>query len=210
MKGYSITEVAAKLDGLHVQTIRKWEKDFELIIPRNDLGHRQYTEKEIEVLRNIKNMKDEGAGIEIIKKILSKSENAAEQKENALELVSIDRLNGKELNEIMINKLSQYMEERDDKLINEFANTMKTQLSEIIDEKETLLKKDYQKKLNIMQKNIEETISNEIEETLSNELEKQEKKIREQLSSENSKLMKYIENRDKEKEKKPFFKRLFK
>lgn len=174
---FTIGDVADKLK-VNKQTLRKWEKDFSLKIPRNEMGHRYYTDKEVEILENIQNMKDEGANIKIINNILQRSETAIEQREQALELVTLDRLTGKELKELMID-----------------------QISGIVVEREVELKKEYEKKIDDLEENINDR--------LSKELEKQEIKIREQISSENSKLLNYMKERDKDKNK-SWWKRIFK
>lgn len=174
---FSIGEVAGKL-GVNKQTLRKWEKDFNLKVPRNEMGHRYYTEYEVEILENIQNMKDEGANIRVINKILSRSETAKEQREQALELVTLDKLTGKELKEMMIE-----------------------QISDIVVEREVELKKEYESKIDDFEESINERISKE--------LEKQEIKIREQINSENAKLLNYMKERDKN-NKKSWWKKIFK
>lgn len=123
-------------------------------------------------------MKDEGANIKIINNILQRSETAVEQREQALELVTLDRLTGKELKELMID-----------------------QISDIVVEREVELKKEYEKKIDDLEENINDR--------LSKELEKQEIKIREQINSENAKLLNYMKERDKDKNK-SWWKRIFK
>ncbi|MGO1581570.1 MerR family transcriptional regulator [Senegalia sp. (in: firmicutes)] len=177
MSTLTISELANKL-GLNKQTLRKWEKDFDLKIPRNEMGHRYYTEKEFEVFNNIQNMKNEGANIKVIQKILDRSETVSDQKEQALELITIDKLTGNELNELIKNHLSG-----------------------MISEHEIKIKEEYEKKIDELQENLESN--------LTNELEKQEIKIREQISSENAKLVEYMKKRDEENQKKSWWRRIF-
>ncbi len=70
---YSITDVAIKLDK-SVSVIRKYEQDYSLDIMRNEIGHRVYTDADIEVLKRIIDLKNEGANIHLIKKVLHKEE----------------------------------------------------------------------------------------------------------------------------------------
>lgn len=111
-KKYTIKDISKMID-IKEPTIRKYENDFNLKIPRNEIGHRYYTESEVKVYQQIKAMKDKGAGTEIIKNILEKSVDAIDQKEQALELVTIDRLTGAELKEMMLNQFADILAERD-------------------------------------------------------------------------------------------------
>jgi len=66
---YSINDVARKL-GISISTIRKYEQDYNLDIMRNESNNRVYTDKDIEVLRKIIELKKEGANIHLIRKLL--------------------------------------------------------------------------------------------------------------------------------------------
>ena len=58
-KQYTISEAAKKLHvGSHV--LRFWEEELHLNIPRNEMGHRVYSEKEMKQLEQIINMKKDG------------------------------------------------------------------------------------------------------------------------------------------------------
>ncbi|WP_129595756.1 hypothetical protein [Anaerophilus nitritogenes] len=65
-------------------------------------------------------MKDKGAGTEIIKNILNKSVDALAQKEQSLELVTIDRLTGAEFREMMLNQFADLLAERDSRLQQQY------------------------------------------------------------------------------------------
>lgn len=67
---YTISELALRL-GIKSPTLRKYENDYELYIPRNELGHRFYSRDHLEVFQHILTMKAEGANIHVIKKSLS-------------------------------------------------------------------------------------------------------------------------------------------
>ena len=70
---YSITEVAEKLE-ISTSTIRKYEQDYFLDIMRNEIGHRVYTNLDIDILKKIIQLKKEGANIHLIRKMLDKEE----------------------------------------------------------------------------------------------------------------------------------------
>lgn len=119
MKEFTITQVSEML-GIHDQTIRKWEKDFNLKVPRNDVGNRYYTSEHIEILKAIKTKKDEGATKETIIKDLISNEDIIEKQTQSMELVRIDQLTGKEL----IHIIAEEMLRREKELIEEFEEKL--------------------------------------------------------------------------------------
>jgi len=127
MKTHTINEVAGNLE-LNSQTLRKWEKDFKLKIPRNDKGHRYYTDKEVELLENIKNWKDKGANIKVINNYLGRTEEFKDQKEQALELITLDKLTGKEIKELMAKQMTELVIEREQALKEAFKKELKEEL----------------------------------------------------------------------------------
>jgi DNA-binding transcriptional MerR regulator len=70
---YSITELSLKLN-VTDHTLRYYEKEFNLHIPKDERGRRYYIAEQANILYQIKNMRDEGLEIKAIKKILQ-SEN---------------------------------------------------------------------------------------------------------------------------------------
>lgn len=65
-KRYIISEISAKT-GLEPHVLRYWEDELGLMIPRNELGHRYYTEEHINLFGRIKEMKDRGYQLKAIK-----------------------------------------------------------------------------------------------------------------------------------------------
>lgn len=66
---YSIGEFSKKL-GISGSTIKNYEKKFSIDIDRNDKGHRVYSEKNLNLFKLIIRMKEMGASLDIIEKIL--------------------------------------------------------------------------------------------------------------------------------------------
>ena len=58
-KRYTISEASEKLN-LETHVLRYWEEELNLEIPRNEMGHRYYTDEEIKVFENIKHLKSRG------------------------------------------------------------------------------------------------------------------------------------------------------
>lgn len=56
MKRYLISEASA-ITGLEAHVLRYWEEELGMKIPRNELGHRYYTDTEIEIFQKAREMK---------------------------------------------------------------------------------------------------------------------------------------------------------
>lgn len=125
----SIGEISKILD-ISEHTIRKYENDFNLKIPRNDLGHRYYMNQEIELFKRILQWKDKGFTKATIKKMLNRSVDAIEQEEHSLELVTMDKLTGKEMKELISRQIGDLLIEREKKLKEEFENQLEKKLDE--------------------------------------------------------------------------------
>ncbi len=63
---YMISD-AAKLVDVESHVLRYWEEELEIDIPRNEMGHRYYTDYYINVFRKIKELKDQGFLLKAIK-----------------------------------------------------------------------------------------------------------------------------------------------
>lgn len=66
---YVISEVV-KLTNIKSHTIRYWEDELELIIDRDAMGHRIYTDEDVELFLTIKELKDKGFQLKAIKMLL--------------------------------------------------------------------------------------------------------------------------------------------
>ena len=67
---YMISDVA-KLVEVENHVLRYWEEELELEISRNEMGHRYYTEDDVKKFQKIKELKDQGYQLKIIKMLLS-------------------------------------------------------------------------------------------------------------------------------------------
>lgn len=68
-KGYIISEVAERT-GIETHVLRYWEDELNLDIPRNKMGHRYYTEEQVELFKQIKELKDSGFQLKAVKAVL--------------------------------------------------------------------------------------------------------------------------------------------
>lgn len=68
-KIYMISD-AAKQIKVEAHVLRYWEEELELPVKRNEMGHRFYTEEDIEQFRKIKELKEQGMQLKGIRHIL--------------------------------------------------------------------------------------------------------------------------------------------
>lgn len=66
---YMISDAAKKVD-VETHVLRYWEEELELPISRTELGHRYYTEEDIQVFQNIKELKERGFQLKAIKVLI--------------------------------------------------------------------------------------------------------------------------------------------
>ena len=72
---YLISDASKQVD-VESHVLRYWEDELELDIPRNDMGHRYYTEYHIRLFRKIKELKEKGYQLKAIKSALNKMAGA--------------------------------------------------------------------------------------------------------------------------------------
>ena len=68
---YLISDASKKVD-VEAHVLRYWEEELELSIPRNELGHRYYTDLHIRLFRQVKELKERGYQLKAIKSVLPK------------------------------------------------------------------------------------------------------------------------------------------
>ena len=68
-KRYMISE-AAERTGIEAHVLRYWEEELNLDIQRNEMGHRYYTERQLEMFKQIKELKDSGFQLKAVKTVL--------------------------------------------------------------------------------------------------------------------------------------------
>ena len=89
-RSYSVGEVSEKID-VPRGSIREWEDNFDLEIPRNKDNHRYYTKKEIDILVEIKRLREKNVSKDIIRDLLNQvgiNSEGSQQESNVPEVVS--------------------------------------------------------------------------------------------------------------------------
>lgn len=96
-KRYIISDASKQVE-VEAHVLRYWEDELSLEIPRNEMGHRYYTDKNIKLLKNVKYLKEQGFQLKAIKMILPDLQDADD---NILDVVlkRKDELNSKVMEE---------------------------------------------------------------------------------------------------------------
>ncbi|MDO5291231.1 MAG: helix-turn-helix domain-containing protein [bacterium] len=116
---YVISQVVQKT-GLKSHTIRYWEEELKLDIPRNNMGHRYYTDKDIKLFLRIKDLKSKGFQLKAIALMLP-------------DLGEIDELDMQDMMQLKDEMNSKVIQLRESRYKDSFQN----EGGEILDKQET-------------------------------------------------------------------------
>lgn len=112
-KRYMISD-AAKLVDVEAHVLRYWEEELELNIFRNEMGHRYYTESDINLFRNVKIIKEKGFQLKAVKTLVPQLRESTEDKLNDLMPLKADEIN---CNVIDYDKINDEKSETENKAI---------------------------------------------------------------------------------------------
>jgi len=93
-KIYQVSEAAEELE-TEVYTLRYWENQLGLEVPRNAAGHRYYEETQLVMFRNVKRLKEAGFGLRQIKAMGERMTAVASLSDEKLQELR-ERINGME------------------------------------------------------------------------------------------------------------------
>lgn len=138
----TISEAAKKLHvGSHV--LRFWEDELHLNIPRNKMGHRIYSTKEMQLLEKIIQMKKEGYSLKEIETVISPSvsgqvipypvENTNPEMANANHNAIDNTDKMVQFKAILGRIVSDAIRENSDTLTTDIASTVSNQVSKELD-----------------------------------------------------------------------------
>lgn len=68
-KRYIISEAVQKT-GIEAHVLRYWEEELGLNIPRNEMGHRYYTENQLKMFMQIRDLKQSGFQLKAVKNVI--------------------------------------------------------------------------------------------------------------------------------------------
>lgn len=90
---YFISDAAKELE-VESHVLRYWEKELNLDIPKNEMGHRYYREEEMEMLRCVKELKARGFQLKTIRQILTELQMGKGQAVDTLRSIQKEELEG--------------------------------------------------------------------------------------------------------------------
>ena len=133
---YMISD-AAKLVEVESHVLRYWEEELELPIARNEMGHRYYTEDDIQLLKHIKKLKERGYQLKAIKMDISENgelipreetlpQEAAREK---TEVLSSNAEKMQQFQNILSKALGQALRENQDSLGRELGGRVADQVT---------------------------------------------------------------------------------
>ena len=123
---YRISEAAKKLN-VEDHVLRYWEEDLGMDVPRNELGHRYYTDVHIDTFLRIKEMKEQGYQLKEIRQRLLQEGNETLLQDGSEEVamtdaraLSADRL--EQFQNLMIHIVAQAIETSNEQLSEEVSS----------------------------------------------------------------------------------------
>ena len=86
---YLISDASKKVD-VESHVLRYWEEELEMNIPRNEMGHRYYTDFHIRLFKQIKELKEKGYQLKAIKTALAKTLDAEGESVAHTDVLEVD------------------------------------------------------------------------------------------------------------------------
>lgn len=135
-KRYIISD-ASRILNVESHVLRYWEEELEIKIPRNEMGHRYYTQKEIDKLKNVRDLKRQGYGLRSIRMmingtVLSPQEKYERRFQNAIRPLNEEELQDKMQNEsVMIMNKEEKMEQFKEIMGSIIKNALKENQNEL-------------------------------------------------------------------------------
>ncbi|MBQ7432470.1 MAG: MerR family transcriptional regulator [Lachnospiraceae bacterium] len=84
---YMISDAARKVN-VEAHVLRYWEEELELDIPRNEMGHRYYTDEYIHIFRQVRQLKESGYQLKAIKMLLPRIKDMNDDELRLLSILS--------------------------------------------------------------------------------------------------------------------------
>lgn len=141
-KIYTIKEASELLE-LESHTLRYYEDELELVIPRNSMGHRYYREYDINLFKHIMQLKDQGLQLKAIKESIQGFENELVATTildtSSKQVVDITDINNKKvqqfqlmMKETFLQAISENQEELKSQLNNHIESRVKAEIKDEI------------------------------------------------------------------------------
>lgn len=144
---FSIKEVAELLD-IEQYVLRYYEKELNLSILRNSQGHRMYGIEEVELLRHIKELREQGLELKAIKNLVGNLEE--EGIESLVQISATTKMTAVQATKEAAIDIG----DKDDFKVNQFAALMKDMLKQALieynEDTKSQIKEELSQEVNIM------------------------------------------------------------
>lgn len=131
---YPIKE-AAQYVGVEPHVLRYWEDELKMDIHRNELGHRYYIKKDIEVLKKVKELKNRGLQLKAIRNYLEMRKEQLRKEAEKKVVETVEKDEDKAL--VSVNPVSLTAEEK----MEQFQQIMNRIVADAIAENKDLIGK---------------------------------------------------------------------
>ena len=191
--GYSMEDVrymiseASKRIGVESHTLRYWEEELALPVNRNEMGHRYYRDTDIELLKTIKKLKEQGFQLKAIKMILP----------NLSQLESLDNQDMVKLKDELNGKVDDMLS---DEKVTDLENEKETSLIANTEDKE--VKEEHQDKLSQFKEIMNQIIMSALKENNAELSEEISTNVTDSVIKEMNFLMRLQEEREEERYRK--------
>ncbi len=146
-----ISDAARELD-VEAHVLRYWEEELELPIPRNEMGHRYYGDKEMRLLMEVRELKEKGVHLRAIKEIIPQlllPDKDELQEQKVIPFPEDVNQKMAQFQEIMVKIVGQALKHHEDALSRQMGQRVAEQVVKEMDyhfrEQEQLENERYQK-----------------------------------------------------------------
>ena len=136
---YMISD-ASRMVEVESHVLRYWEEELDLPIARNEMGHRYYTEDDIQLLKHIKKLKERGYQLKAIKMDISENGELIPQEETypqtpkreKVEVLDSNAEKMQQFQSVLSKALGQALRENQDSFGKDLAGRVSDQVSKEI------------------------------------------------------------------------------
>ena len=134
---YLISDASKKVD-VESHVLRYWEEELEMNIPRNEMGHRYYTDFHIRLFKQIKELKEKGYQLKAIKAALAKTLDAEGESVAPTDILEEDVVSAlrecaEQEKDFLTQMIGQAIEENNEKLSQDISRMVNDKVLKEID-----------------------------------------------------------------------------
>lgn len=189
---YMISD-ASKLVEVESHVLRYWEEELELPIARNEMGHRYYTEDDIQLLKHIKILKERGYQLKAIKMDISESREVISPEENLPQYIKTEKPLPQPTNDDKLLQFQHLLSKALGQALMEHQDTFGKQLGGQISDQ---LSKEFNYQLRIHEEQQEAHIK-QLDETIRMVLQRKEKIKKTKKNKATQKRKSFFQKKDK-------------